>query len=40
MCIRDRFCAKKNISFFICGGKNLTEKETIDEIILEGTLIH
>lgn len=35
-----QFCAKKNISFFICGGKNLTEKETIDEIVLEGTLIH
>ncbi len=35
-----QFCAKKDISFFICGGKNLVAKNNIDEILAEGTLIH
>lgn len=35
-----QFCAKKNISFYICGGKSLTAKNGVDEILQEGTLIH
>jgi uridylate kinase len=35
-----RFCANKGISFFICGGKNITEKNTLEDILSDGTLIH
>lgn len=35
-----RFCKAKGISFFICGGKNLQEKESIAEVFSDGTLIH
>lgn len=35
-----QFCLKKNISFFICGGKALFEKPTVEEILKTGTLIH
>jgi len=35
-----QFCAKKGISFFLCGGKYIQEKSNIQEILKEGTLIH
>ena len=35
-----QFCAKKGISFFLCGGKYIQEKGNIQEILKEGTLIH
>lgn len=35
-----QFCLKKGISFFICGGKSLTEKPMVEEILKVGTLIH
>ncbi len=35
-----QFCSRKNISFFICGGKNLEIKNSMDEIFSEGTLVH
>lgn len=35
-----QFCAKKNISFHITGGKFLSEKEKIKEILKEGTFLH
>lgn len=35
-----QFCEKKKISFYICGGKNLLEKNSIEEILSTGTLIH
>ncbi|MGI6443830.1 MAG: hypothetical protein ACOX06_02375 [Candidatus Dojkabacteria bacterium] len=35
-----RFCRNKEMSFFICGGKNLMEKEGLGDILSEGTLIH
>jgi len=35
-----QFCLKKGISFFICGGKALEEKSTVEEILQVGTLIH
>lgn len=35
-----QFCEKKKLSFFICGGKNLVEKNSIEEVISSGTLIH
>jgi len=35
-----QFCLKKEISFFICGGKALFEKPTVEEILQTGTLIH
>jgi len=35
-----QFCAKKGISFFICGGRYLNDKESISEVLKEGTLIH
>ncbi len=34
------FSSKKKISFFICGGKKLFQKEDIEGIISEGTLIY
>lgn len=34
------FSLKKGISFFICGGKRLSEKENIEDILSEGTLIY
>lgn len=34
------FSSKKMISFFICGGKNLFQKENIEDIISEGTLVY
>jgi hypothetical protein len=35
-----QFCAKKGISFFLCGGKNIETKDNIEEIITTGTLVH
>jgi uridylate kinase len=35
-----QFCSKKGISFFISGGKHLTERSSIEEILKEGTNIH
>lgn len=35
-----QFCLKKGTSFFICGGKSLTEKSAAEEILKTGTLIH
>jgi len=35
-----KFCLKKGISFFICGGSALKEKSTVEEILKVGTLIH
>ncbi|HOT60845.1 MAG TPA: hypothetical protein PKW94_00890 [Candidatus Dojkabacteria bacterium] len=35
-----QFCAKKGISFFLCGGKYIQEKESVQEILKAGTLIH
>ncbi len=35
-----RFCATKNLSFFICGGKNIVEKDSLEDILSDGTLIH
>ncbi len=35
-----KFSAKKNISFFICGGINLKNKEYLEDILSEGTLLH
>jgi uridylate kinase len=35
-----KFCARKGITFFISGGKNIYQKKSIEEIIQEGTLIH
>ena len=35
-----QFCSKKGISFFICGGRYLKEKDRIQEILKDGTLIH
>lgn len=35
-----RFCKAKGISFFICGGKNLEQKESIADVFSDGTLIH
>lgn len=35
-----QFCKNKGISFFICGGKSLQAKPTVEAILQEGTLIH
>jgi uridylate kinase len=35
-----RFCSNKNISFFISGGQYLYEKESIRDLLTDGTLIH
>ena len=35
-----RFCQKKNIAFFVCGGKSIVEKESILDVFTDGTLIH
>lgn len=35
-----KFCRNKGISFFICGGKNLYEKESLGDVFADGTLVH
>lgn len=35
-----QFCAKKKLSFFICGGKHLDEKSNLEGILANGTLVH
>lgn len=35
-----QFCLKKEISFFICGGRKLKEESSLEEILKVGTLIH
>jgi len=34
------FCRNKGISFFICGGKNISKKQSIAELFSDGTLLH
>jgi len=34
------FCKNKGISFFICGGENITKKQSIAELFSDGTLVH
>lgn len=35
-----QFCKNKDISFFIAGGANMYEKDTVQEVLKNGTLIH
>ncbi len=35
-----RFCRSKGISFFVCGGKNLYDKESLGDVFADGTLVH
>lgn len=35
-----RYCSEKNISFLITGGRSIYEKESVKDILTEGTLIH
>jgi len=35
-----QFCARKGVSFFICGGKNLIGDDRIHDILKNGTSIH
>jgi uridylate kinase len=35
-----QFCLKKGISFFICGGKALTNGSPLEDVLKVGTLIH
>jgi len=35
-----KFCRTKGISFFVCGGKNLYEKESLNDVFSDGTLVH
>lgn len=35
-----QFCAKKGISFFVCGGENLEKKDRLEDVLFQGTLVH
>lgn len=35
-----QFCQKKGIAFFVCGGDSLQNKQRIEDILMNGTLIH
>ena len=35
-----RFCRCKGMSFFVCGGKNLYDKESLGDVFADGTLVH
>jgi len=34
------FCSKKNISIWVSGGERIAESSTLEDVLLEGTLVH